>query len=209
MLNQFGAAALALGIVLWAGASLNIVRAQNVEDAVMSAQNSFGGIELASFHLKPKEKPKPKLDPNAPPVASDGTITIPPAHAVIRRLTPDQMRKFAQIAVIVSQANNGHVIDLGGDDAHFIFWAKGSIDKNGSFHVYKLIFGKFSSGLDEDCSDQDMGFAVSNFKTGEVLKGGCNTPGLRYPDAQEVLREVIHFWMSQDLTQLRAKFNIQ
>ncbi len=60
--NQLSAATLALGIIFLAGASLNIAQAQNMENAVLSAQNSFSGIELASFHLRPKKKPEIALE---------------------------------------------------------------------------------------------------------------------------------------------------
>ncbi len=216
MLNQFGVAALALGIVLWAGAFLNSARAQNVEDAVVSAQNSFGGIELASFHLKPKEKPKPKFDPTVqtPQLDSDGALIIPHTYTVIRNLTPEQMQKFKQIAGVLVNSNihslgeQSYDISLAGDD-DFIYRVViiGSLDPDANFHATMISFGKGQGKVGENC---DMNFYTKDFRTGQILSDGnsplhCDQNSLRDPGVQKTLKQVINFWMNQDLNHLKDR----
>ncbi len=199
ILNQFGVAALALGIVFLAGVSSQRLQAQGLEDAVMSAQSSLGGIKLASFHLEPKKKPKPKSDPNTQvEVDPNGHIIVPATRAVIRHLTPEQIQKFSQIAAIAARGNRK--IEIGG----FFFYVSGDVGENGDFSITEIEFGKTYAS--NRCYKDEAPFKVEDFRGGKIRSGSYCNEGLRYPRVQRVLRKVIRFWMNQDLNDLKAKF---
>ena len=141
-------------------------------------------------------------------------LVIPPTQPVIHRLTPEQLRKFLQIAKIAARSDDdlGDIhIKSGGKD--YAFQAIGDTNQSGNFTIEEIFLTTRDLG---ESSSFGQDFVISNLKTGVIrmemwgLDYTDPVPHdtsflLRYPSSQKDLREAINFWMSQNLNNIKVR----